>query len=136
VTEFGGDAEAMYREHILDHYKHPRNFGVLEGADIDHREDNPLCGDDIRMMLKLDGDGRVADVRFHGRGCAISQASASMLTERAKGLTLEAIKGLQRDDLLQMLGITVSPVRLKCAILSLVVLRDGVELYEKSHAPG
>ncbi len=127
----------MYREHILDHYKHPRNFGRLEPADIDHREDNPLCGDDIRMMLRLDREtGTVDDVKFVGRGCAISQASASMLTTRVKGKSLDEVKALTRDDVVAMLGIPISPVRLKCAILSLVVLRDGIEVYEKSHSPG
>ena len=130
-----GSGEDMYREHILDHYKHPRNFGKLEPADIDHREDNPLCGDDIRMMVRIAEDEQVVEVKFIGRGCAISQASASMLTSRIKGKPLAEVKALTRDDVVAMLGIPISPVRLKCAILSLVVLRDGIELYEKSHPP-
>jgi nitrogen fixation protein NifU and related proteins len=131
-----GSGEDMYREHILDHYKHPRNFGKLEPADIDHREDNPLCGDDIRIMVRLDKDANTVDaVKFAGRGCAISQASASMLTQRIKGKKIEEVKALTRDDIVAMLGIPISPVRLKCAILSLVVLRDGIEIYEKAHLP-
>jgi nitrogen fixation protein NifU and related proteins len=129
-----GAGEDMYREHILEHYKHPRNFGKLDPADIDHREDNPLCGDDIRIMLRVDDGGKVGDVKFHGRGCAISQASASMLTDRVKGQALDDVKALTRDDIVEMLGIPLSPVRLKCAILSLVVLRDGIELYQRKEA--
>ncbi|MHB8604432.1 MAG: Fe-S cluster assembly sulfur transfer protein SufU [Thermoplasmatota archaeon] len=120
----------MYRDHILEHYKHPRNFGALEPADIDHREDNPLCGDDIRMTVRLDADSNVSEVRFSGRGCAISQASASMLTERVVGKPLDEVKKLSRDDIVAMLGIPISPVRLKCATLGLVVLRDGIDGYE------
>jgi len=124
----------MYREHILEHYKHPRNFGKLEPADIDHQEDNPLCGDDIHMMVKLDAERNVEAVRFTGRGCAISQASASMLTERILGKSLDDVKRLSRDDVVAMLGIPISPVRLKCATLGLVVLRDGIDLFERGGA--
>jgi nitrogen fixation NifU-like protein len=131
-----GAGEDMYREHILEHYKHPRNFGKLEPADIDHEEDNPLCGDDIRIMVKLGADDKVESIKFQGRGCAISQASASLLTERVKGLALDDVKKLSREDVVGMLGIPISPVRLKCALLSLVVLRDGVDLYEKKRTGG
>lgn len=127
----GGD---MYREHILEHYKYPRNFGKLEPADIDHKEDNPLCGDEIRMMVTVDGEDNVKDIKFHGRGCAISQASASMLTEKVKGWKLADVKALTRDHVVEMLGIPISPVRLKCAILSLVTLRDGIELFTRGQA--
>ncbi|HVM46337.1 MAG TPA: SUF system NifU family Fe-S cluster assembly protein [Candidatus Thermoplasmatota archaeon] len=121
----------MYREHILDHYKHPRNFGVLKDPTVDHEANNPLCGDAIRMTFLVDDMHKVKDVKFSGRGCAISQASASLLTTRIKGQPLEEIKKLERDDIVKMLGIPISPVRLKCALLSLAVLREGIEIYEK-----
>ena len=132
----GGSGEDMYREHILDHYKHPRNFGVLKPATVDHEANNPLCGDQIRITFNVDGQQKVSDVKFSGRGCAISQASASLLTSRVKGQPVEEVKKLTRDDVVQMLGIPVSPVRLKCALLSLAVMREGIEIYEKTLAPG
>lgn len=116
--------EDLYREVILDHYQNPRNYGTLESADISHEEDNPVCGDRIRLDLRL-RDGRVAEVRFSGHGCAISQASASMLTESIQGKTLEEIKALDKNDILDMLGIPLGPVRIKCALLSLKVLKAG-----------
>jgi nitrogen fixation NifU-like protein len=124
--------EDMYREHILDHYKHPRNFGVLKPAQVDHEANNPLCGDQIRLTFNVGADDTITDVKFSGRGCAISQASASLLTSRVKGKPLAEIKGIDRDAVVQMLGIPISPVRLKCALLSLAVLREGVEIYEKT----
>ena len=116
--------DQFYREYILDHYKNPRNFGRLENPDISHEELNPLCGDVIGMDLKL-ADGRIEDVRFHGRGCAISQASASLLTERIKGKTLEEAKQIGKEDVLEELGIEISAARIKCALLSLKVLKAG-----------
>ena len=116
--------EDLYREVILDHYQNPRNYGTLDPADISYEEDNPVCGDHIRLDLRLQ-DGRVADVRFSGHGCAISQASASMLTEEIMGKTLEELRRFDKDALLEMLGIQLSPVRLKCALLSLKVLKAG-----------
>jgi len=116
----------LYRDYILDHYRRPRNHGRLERPDISHEEDNPLCGDRIRLDLHIE-DGRVADVRFDGHGCAISQASASMLTEMIKGRTLPELHLLGLQDILDNLGIeTISPARLKCALLPLRVLRVGV----------
>src|SRR5256885_9492454 len=117
-------ADQMYREYILDHYKNPRNFGRLEGADISHEENNPLCGDVVGMDIKT-SDGVIQDVRFHGRGCAISQASASLLTERLKGMPLEEARRIGKEDVLEELGIDISPARLKCALLSLKVLKVG-----------
>jgi nitrogen fixation NifU-like protein len=114
----------MYREYILDHYKNPRNFGRLEGADISHEENNPLCGDVVGMDIKTT-DGVIEDVRFHGRGCAISQASASLLTERLKGMALADARKIGKEDVLEELGIDISPARLKCALLSLKVLKVG-----------
>jgi len=116
--------DQFYREYILDHYKNPRNFGRLEHPDISHEEENPLCGDVVAMEFKL-RDGQIADVRFHGRGCAISQASASLLTERLKGISLDDAKKISKDEVLEQLGIEISPARLKCALLSLKVLKTG-----------
>lgn len=116
--------EQFYREFILDHFRNPRNYGRLEGADISHEEHNPLCGDVVGMDFKVEDD-TIADVRFHGRGCAISQASASLLTERLKGLRLEEAREISRDDVLEELGIQISPARLKCALLPLKVLKVG-----------
>ncbi|MFZ0216769.1 MAG: SUF system NifU family Fe-S cluster assembly protein [Candidatus Dormiibacterota bacterium] len=116
--------EQFYREFILDHFRNPRNFGRLDPADISHEEHNPLCGDLVGMDFKLE-DGRIADVRFHGRGCAISQASASLLTERLKGLTLEEARTISKSEVLEELGIDISPARLKCALLPLKVLKVG-----------
>lgn len=112
----------LYREHILDHYRNPRNYGTLEPCDRSFEDSNPLCGDRIRIDLRLD-NGTIADIAFTGRGCAISQASASILTEMAKGQSLDFVKGLTADDLLEELGIPISPARRRCALLSLKVLK-------------
>jgi nitrogen fixation NifU-like protein len=116
--------DQFYREFILDHYKNPRNFGRLEGADISHEEYNPLCGDLVGMDFRI-AEGVIEDVRFHGRGCAISQASASLMTERLRGLSLEEARQISKDDVLEELGIDISPARLKCALLTLKVLKVG-----------
>ena len=116
--------EDLYREVILDHYQNPRNYGTLEPADVSYEEDNPVCGDHIRLDLRLK-DGHVSDVRFSGHGCAISQASASMLTEAIQGKSLEELKAFGKQELLDLLGIPLGPVRLKCALLSLKVLKSG-----------
>ena len=115
----------IYRENILEHYKHPRNRGTLEHPDITYEDANPLCGDHIRMDLKV-RDGRVERVAFSGHGCSISQAAASMLCERIEGRPLEEIKQLTREDVLEMLGIELGPVRLKCGLLALKTLKAGV----------
>jgi nitrogen fixation NifU-like protein len=116
--------DQFYREFILDHYKNPRNFGRLEGADISHEEYNPLCGDLVGMDFRI-ADGVIEDVRFHGRGCAISQASASLMTERLRGMSLEEARRISKDDVLEELGIDISPARLKCALLTRKVLKVG-----------
>jgi len=118
-------ADAFYREEILDHYRYPRNYGKLEDADITYHDSNPLCGDEITLYLKVKG-GRVVDARFEGHGCAISQASASMMTEEIIGRTLDELKGWTKEEILDMLGIEIGPVRLKCALLPLKALKAGV----------
>ena len=117
--------DEIYRENILEHYKHPRHRGTLDHPDISYEDANPLCGDHLRMDLQVK-DGKVAEVRFSGHGCSISQASASMLCERIEGQPIEAIKQLTRDDVLEMLGIELGPVRLKCGLLALKTLKAGV----------
>ena len=122
----------LYREHILDHYKHPRNHGKLEDADITAEGLNPLCGDQLELALKI-RDGRIAEIRFDGRGCSISQAATSMMTELVVGKTVEEAAALTRDDIIEELGIPLSPVRLKCALLGLGTLR--VALHRHSGTP-
>ena len=117
--------DEMFRENILEHYRHPRNQGTLEHADITYEDANPLCGDRIRMDLNVK-DGKIDAVRFSGHGCSISQAAASMLSERIEGQPLEEVRKLTRDDMLEMLGIELGPVRLKCALLALKTLKAGV----------
>ena len=113
----------MYQETILQHYRSPRNFGPLEGASLSGEESNPLCGDRITMRLKVDPTTQKIDaVRFEGDGCAISVASSSMLTEKLQGLSVEAAGRLTREDVLGMLGIPLSPVRVKCALTGFVAL--------------
>jgi nitrogen fixation protein NifU and related proteins len=114
----------FYRDYILDHYRNPRNFGRLAHPDVQAEDLNPLCGDQIRMELKVD-DGIVSDLRFSGKGCAISQASASMLTEMVKGMKLSDVAKLSKDAVLENVGIGISPTRLKCALLGLRVLRSA-----------
>lgn len=114
----------LYRDYILDHYKNPRNFGELPDATSRYSDNNPLCGDELTIALKV-VDGRVEDVKFTGKGCAISQASASMLTEQVKGKTLDEIKAIDREAVLENLGITISPARIKCAMLSLKTLKGS-----------
>jgi nitrogen fixation NifU-like protein len=107
----------LYRDYILEHYRRPHNFGVIEEPSATFEGANPLCGDRITMQLGVK-DGVVEQVGFTGRGCAISQASASLLTDEVKGKPLDAVAGIRADDLLELLGIEISPARLKCAMLS------------------
>jgi nitrogen fixation NifU-like protein len=116
----------MYREIILDHYKNPRHYGKLEPADISFEDDNPLCGDRVRIDIRLDEASRVKEVAFSGKGCAISQASASMLAESAVGKTLDELKQLDKEHVMEMLGIELGPTRVKCALLALKVLKAGI----------
>ena len=123
----------MYQETILQHYRAPRNFGPLEGAQLSGEDSNPLCGDHITMRLKLDPvSQKIEAIRFEGDGCAISMASASMLTETVAGLTLDEAKRLGRDEVLQRLGIPLSPARVKCALTGFVAL--GKALHPASAA--
>ena len=120
---------SVYSEIILDYYRHPRNKGTLDHPQISAKDSNPLCGDIIEMQLELDKNNSVRDVRFNGQGCAISQASASMLTELVKGKTLDDARKISKDEILSMIGGQLSAVRLKCALLSLKVLKTGVYNY-------
>jgi nitrogen fixation NifU-like protein len=117
----------LYRDEILEHYRHPHNFGTLEQPDVVQEGSNPLCGDRLTLMLRVDDGGVIRDVAFTGRGCAISQASASMLTDRIRGLTLDEVARIGRADVLDDLGIEISPARLKCALLSIDTLRRSLD---------
>jgi nitrogen fixation protein NifU and related proteins len=123
-----------YREYILDHYRNPRNYGKLEQPTVHAEDSNPLCGDQLGIDLLIEGD-RVSEVRFKGRGCAISQAAASMLSEMIEGKSVEEVVHLGKDDILEELGIDISPARTKCAFLSLRVLHRGLAMggFEKPH---
>ncbi|MFN3308703.1 MAG: Fe-S cluster assembly sulfur transfer protein SufU [Anaerolineales bacterium] len=118
--------EDFYRELIIDRYKNPQYRGTLNPADISFEDDNPLCGDHIHIDLRIDENDTVQEARFDGKGCAISQASADLLMEKIQGMHLEEVKRLSKQDILDMLGIELGPVRLKCALLSLKVLKAGV----------
>ena len=117
--------DALYREEILEHYKFPRNRGSLAHPDITYKDTNPLCGDEVQIDLNVK-DGVIADVKFQAKGCAISQAATSMLTDMIEGKSLEEIKKLGKKEILEALGIELGPVRLKCALLCLKVLKSGV----------
>jgi len=116
-----------YREYILDHYRNPRNYGKLEHPDVHSEESNPLCGDQLALDLQI-ADDHVSEVRFQGRGCAISQASASILSEMIEGKSTEEVIHLGKDDILEALGIPISPARTKCAFLCLRALHRGLAM--------
>jgi nitrogen fixation protein NifU and related proteins len=116
----------LYRDNIIDHYKNPQYRGHLDPNNIQFEDDNPLCGDHIEVTLRVDETGKVIDGRFEGKGCAISQASADLLIESVIGRNMEEVKKLSRQDVLDLLGIELGPVRLKCALLPLKVLKAGV----------
>jgi len=116
--------EELYKENILDHYKNPRNYGEIENPDISYFDTNPLCGDELQMQIKIK-DGKAEDVKFKGKGCSISQASASMLTEMIKGQDMEEIKKIGKEEILDAVGLQLGPSRIKCALLSLKVLKAG-----------
>jgi nitrogen fixation protein NifU and related proteins len=122
-------SDDIYREIILDHYRNPRNKGKLPQADVSTHDSNPLCGDEIDIHLKVE-QGKIKDIKFEGRGCAISQASASMLTEMVMDKPLTAVKDLAKDDILENIGLmNLGPARIKCALLSLKVLKMGMINY-------
>jgi nitrogen fixation NifU-like protein len=124
--------ESLYREHVLDHYRHPRNKETLEDADISYEQDNPLCGDLVRLDIRLSG-GRVSEARFSGRGCVLSMAAASMLTEEIVGKTIEELQALRDEDMFRMLGVTLGPVRSRCGLLPLRVLQGGLGEFSLQH---
>ena len=124
----------MYRQQILDHYKNPRNYGELEDPTFSHVGENPMCGDEIRMDVSLadDGDGDdavIEAVAFSGDGCAISQAAASMLSTELEGTTVDELLEMDRDDVTELLGVDISPMRVKCAVLAEKVAQDGAKIY-------
>jgi nitrogen fixation protein NifU and related proteins len=116
------ELDSLYREVILDHYKNPRGHGVIDSADAEAEGQNPLCGDEVSIAVAFEGD-TIADVKFQGRGCAISQAATSMLMDMVKGRTAQEVASMSRDELLDEVGIPLTPVRLKCALLGLGVLK-------------
>ena len=127
----------LYRDYILEHYRHPHNFGVLENPTASYEGSNPLCGDRITMMLDISG-GIVREVAFTGRGCAISQASASLLTDEIKGKSVEEVERMTPDLLLDLIGVEISPARLKCALLSLDTVAHALadDAAEKAESGG
>ena len=126
-----GMGSDMYRQQILDHYKNPRNYGEIPEPTFSHVGENPSCGDTIRIDVKLEDDGETIEyVSFTGDGCAISQASASMLSQRLPGVTLDELEAMDRDDVVEMLGVDISPMRIKCAVLAEKVAQDGAKIYE------
>lgn len=125
-----GTGSDMYRQQILDHYKNPRNYGELEDPDFTHVGENPSCGDTIKVEIDLDDDGETIErVGFTGDGCAISMASASMLSERLRGMTVDELDALDTDDVTEMLGVEISPMRIKCAVLGRQVAQDGAKIH-------
>ncbi len=120
----------LYAENVLDHYKHPRNAGVLKKATVTHREENLSCGDDLTIELRIT-DGKIADIRWQGTGCAISQAAMSMLSEELAGKTTDQTAALTPDDIRRMLGVPVGPRRIKCALLCLHTLKNAIRKWQK-----
>lgn len=129
------DGSSMYRQDILDHYKDPDNFGKLEPHSFLHNGENPLCGDTLEITVRVDDDGRIEAARFEGQGCAISQASTDILLGRIVGEDADEVLAMGEEELLETLGIDVSPLRVKCATLPLVTVQDGLKIHRGEMEP-
>jgi nitrogen fixation NifU-like protein len=115
----------LYRDQILEHYKRPHNFGRLEGADLEYEDSNPFCGDEQHLFVKLDGDGKVSEIAFEGKGCAISTAATSLLTDELEGMSRDELLRLDKEFVLELLGIDISATRMKCALLGLKCVKSA-----------
>jgi nitrogen fixation NifU-like protein len=124
----------MYQDNILDHYENPSHWGTLEHPTFEIRDLNPLCGDEVRIQARLDDAGRLAAVCFEGKGCVISLAAASMLMEEVEGKTLDEVKKMGRQDMLDLLGVPLTTMRVKCAMLPLRALEKAIQRYEEERA--
>jgi len=121
----------MYRQQILDHYKYPRNYGTLDNPTFTHTGENPSCGDEYTFDIKLDDqENIVLAIAFRGEGCAISKSAASMLSEVIIGKTIDKIYEMDRDDILELLGVEITPMRIKCAVLAEKIIQDGLRVYQ------
>jgi len=124
--------EEMYKEIILDYYRNPRNSGEISGADIKVHDSNPVCGDTITIYMKIDGK-KIKEIKFRGSGCVISLASVSMMCEKLEGKMIEEAEKITKEDIVEMLSIQLSPVRLKCAILGMHIMKKGIEEYKNKN---
>ena len=118
--------DELYRDYILEHYKYPHNFGELDPHDLEAHDVNPLCGDELGVHLQVDEEGKITGLRFHGQGCAISQAAASIASDELIGMTVEQVAALDANWMIDLLGIDISPTRRKCALLCLKVMRGAI----------
>lgn len=125
----------LYREYILEHYRNPQNYGTMPEPTFEAEGQNPLCGDELHVQVAVDDDQRVREVRFTGQGCAISQASMSILSDEIVGKTLDEVASMSREDVVELIGIELTPVRLKCALLGLVVVKMGMHEHAGTSAP-
>ena len=133
TTKQADAVEELYREEIMDHYQNPRNFGHVADADVSYHDYNPVCGDDVTMQLKME-NGTVKEAMFTGKGCAISQAAASMLTEQIHGKSAKAVVAMTQNDMLETIKINPGPVRIKCALLAMRAMQKGIIQYEANRA--
>lgn len=129
--------DELYREYLLDHYKNPKNFGEIKNPDIHKHDNNPLCGDDVEIFAKIDGkkgdkkkDESISEIKFKGHGCVICMASASILMDGLEGKKLKDIQKMETSDMLKLLGIELTPTRIKCMMLPLVAVKKGIIEYE------